>query len=153
MQLHLVRRTPSPQNASMATSVTGPGRRHRVRPGGRLTPVRTPGDRSAGVVAAALDPDTFCSAVSAHLNVPNGMDGAEHTLYRAVADKYMTRERTAAIESICQAVAAKLLAEIHPARSAGGRGGRAGASLRCVGAKLVAWLALRAGRTPVGMDG
>ncbi|MDO5753863.1 cytochrome P450 [Arthrobacter sp.] len=83
--------------------------------------------RHADVMAAALDPDTFSSAVSTHLNVPNGMDGAEHTRYRAVVDKYMTRERTAAIEPICQAVAEDLVADIPsgvPVDVVGGLGRR-----------------------------
>ena len=77
-------------------------------------------------MAAALDPDSFSSAVSTHLSVPNGMDGAEHTRYRAVVDKYMTRERTAAIEPICRAVAEDLVADIPsgvPVDVVGGLGG------------------------------
>ncbi len=65
--------------------------------------------RHADVIAAALDPQTFSSRVSAHLNVPNGMDGAQHSRYRAVVDKYMSPERTADLEPMCRAVAAELI--------------------------------------------
>ncbi len=78
-------------------------------------------------MAAALDPETFSSAVSSHLNVPNGMDGAEHTLYRAVVDKYMAPERTATIAPICQAAAEDLVAGIPsdmPVDVVGGLGRR-----------------------------
>lgn len=68
--------------------------------------------RHADVVAAALDPDTFSSAVSKHLNVPNGMDGAQHTRYREVVDRYMTADRSAALEGMCRQVAADLIASI-----------------------------------------
>ena len=115
MQLHLVRRDPSTR--TLAWRLRSQGFDHRARqgrtlPGGWLTPVRTAVGLSAYVLAAALDLDTFSSAVSSHLNVPNGMVGAERARYRAVVDKYMTGERTAAIEPICRAVAAKLVAEI-----------------------------------------
>ncbi|MBP2414337.1 cytochrome P450 [Arthrobacter stackebrandtii] len=67
--------------------------------------------RHADVVSAALDHETFSSAVSRHLNVPNGMDGAEHTRYRAVVEKFMSPERSAELEPLCRAVALELLAQ------------------------------------------
>lgn len=68
--------------------------------------------RHADVVAAALDPETFSSAVSRHLNVPNGMDGEEHSRYREVVDRYMSDERSAELEPTCRAVARELLAQL-----------------------------------------
>ncbi len=68
--------------------------------------------RHADVMAAALDHETFSSAVSEHLNVPNGMDGAEHCRYRAVVDKFMNPERSAALEPQCRQVARELLAGV-----------------------------------------
>lgn len=66
----------------------------------------------AHVVRAALDPVTFSSAVSAHLQVPNGLDGPEHTAMRAVVEKYFTPERMAALEPVVARVAADLVAEL-----------------------------------------
>ena len=115
MQLHLVRRDPSTR--TLAWRLRSQGFDHRARQGadaagwmadtsadGSWPERRRPG-RGAG-------PGTFSSAVSSHLNVPNGMVGTERTRYRAVVDKYMTGECTAAIAPICRAVAAKLVAEI-----------------------------------------
>lgn len=48
--------------------------------------------RHAGVVAAAADPRAFASRTPAHLHVPNGMDGDEHRAFRAVVERYATRE-------------------------------------------------------------
>ena len=39
--------------------------------------------RHALVVQAALDHERFSNAVSSHLQIPNGLDGDEHTAYRA----------------------------------------------------------------------
>ncbi|MGE5307416.1 MAG: hypothetical protein ACM3KG_00185, partial [Hyphomicrobiales bacterium] len=57
----------------------------------------------ADVKAAALDPETFSSAVSAHRALPNSLDGAEHRVYRALVDSYMTADAVAAQEPQCQA--------------------------------------------------
>lgn len=73
--------------------------------------------RHQDVVAAALDAQTFSSQVSAHLNVPNGMDGEEHTRYRAVVDKYMSPQRSAELEPMCRAVAVELIEEITDGES------------------------------------
>ena len=48
--------------------------------------------RHADVLRAIEDPDTFSSAVSTHLNVPNGMDPPEHTVFRELVDRYFTDE-------------------------------------------------------------
>lgn len=55
----------------------------------------------ADVRDAALDPQTFSSAVSAHRALPNSLDGAEHQAYRALIEKYMTRQAVAAQEPQC----------------------------------------------------
>lgn len=54
--------------------------------------------RHADVRAAALDDATFSSAVSAHLQIPNGLDGDEHTSYRAALDPFLTAEALAPYE-------------------------------------------------------
>ena len=43
----------------------------------------------AEVVEVATDPGRFSSAVSAHLQLPNGLDGEEHARFRALIDAYL----------------------------------------------------------------
>ncbi len=66
----------------------------------------------ADVMAVALDHDTFANAVSTHLHVPNGLDGAEHSAFRAVIDRYFTRERVRALEPRVRQVAQDLAASL-----------------------------------------
>ena len=66
----------------------------------------------ADVTAAALDHETFSNAVSRHLQVPNGLDGDEHTALRAVVNKYFTPDRMQAVEPALRQVAADLVAEL-----------------------------------------
>lgn len=47
------------------------------------------------VCRAALDDEHFSSAVSRFLQVPNGLDGAEHTAYRNALDPFLTPEALA----------------------------------------------------------
>lgn len=47
------------------------------------------------VVRAARDDSSFSSAVSRFLQIPNGLDGDEHTAYRQLIDKYLTAEAIA----------------------------------------------------------
>ena len=54
--------------------------------------------RHADVVAAALDPTTFSSAVSAHRQIPNNLDPPEHTAFRAVIDRFFTSDRMRVLE-------------------------------------------------------
>lgn len=65
--------------------------------------------RHADVLAAALDPETFSSAAGSHRAVPNSLDGAEHTAYRAVVDRYLTDDAVAAQEAQCRAHAAAIV--------------------------------------------
>ena len=58
--------------------------------------------RHAEVVAAATDPGTFSSRVTARQSIPNTLDGAEHAAYRAVVDRYLTDERVAREEEQCR---------------------------------------------------
>ena len=53
----------------------------------------------ADVTAAALGHESFSNAVSRHLQVPNGLDGPGHTAFRALVERYFTRERMAALEA------------------------------------------------------
>lgn len=63
----------------------------------------------AEVVAAATDPATFSSRVTARRAIPNTLDGAEHAAYREIVDRYLTPERVAAEEPQCRAHAAALV--------------------------------------------
>src|SRR5262245_55477688 len=54
--------------------------------------------RHADVIAAAADPATFSSAVSAHRQVPNSLDPPEHAAFRAAIDPFFTPERMRALE-------------------------------------------------------
>ncbi len=68
--------------------------------------------RHADVVAAAGDPVTFSSAVSAYRQVPNSLDPPEHTLFRALVDPFFTPERMAALEPRLQACAAAIVSAL-----------------------------------------
>lgn len=62
----------------------------------------------AAVTAAALDHETFSNAVSRHLQVPNGLDGPEHTAFRAVIERYFTAARVRALVPTVQSIATHL---------------------------------------------
>nr|WP_202627639.1 cytochrome P450 [Cellulomonas sp. APG4] len=66
----------------------------------------------ADVVTAAHDDATFSNAVSRFLQVPNGLDGDEHTAFRGVIDRYFTPERMATLEPVVQKVAVDLVAQL-----------------------------------------
>ncbi|WP_324649284.1 cytochrome P450 [Georgenia sp. H159] len=66
----------------------------------------------ADVTGAARDSQTYSNAVSRYLQVPNGLDGPTHTSYRALVDRYFTRERMTAVEPVVQRVARELVAEL-----------------------------------------
>lgn len=65
--------------------------------------------RYADVVAAARDNQRFSSAVSAHLQIPNGLDGERHTRYRKIIDQYLSAEALAAYMPVFETVAAQLM--------------------------------------------
>ena len=67
----------------------------------------------ADVTAAALDHETFSNGVSRHLQVPNGLDGPAHTAFRALVERYFTRERMAVLEPVVQQVAEDLVAQLE----------------------------------------
>jgi cytochrome P450 len=68
--------------------------------------------RHADVLAVLHDPGCYSSVVSAHLNVPSGMDPPEHTAYRAIVDRYFTPEIVEAFEPACRRIAAELVASL-----------------------------------------
>ncbi len=68
--------------------------------------------RHGDVRAAALDDATFSSAVSAHLQIPNGLDGDRHDLYRSVLDPFLSEESIEPFLGTFERVATELAAEI-----------------------------------------
>lgn len=68
--------------------------------------------RHADVRAAALDDTRFSSAVSAHLHVPNGLDGDEHTAFRAALDPFLSAAALAPFHERFRAIAAALAREL-----------------------------------------
>ncbi len=65
--------------------------------------------RHADVVAAANDPATFSSAVSAHRMVPNSLDPPEHAAFRAAINPFFTPERMQALEPSLQRIAQEII--------------------------------------------
>lgn len=70
----------------------------------------------AEVVRVATDPGRFSSAASRFLQVPNGLDGAEHARFRALVDRYFTQEALAPFAPRCRSVAKALVAEVSQGR-------------------------------------
>ncbi|MBB1512289.1 cytochrome P450 [Tessaracoccus sp. MC1627] len=68
--------------------------------------------RHAEVVRAANDPVTFSSAVSAHVHVPNGLDGDAHRAARKTLDRYFEPEALAGYEPAFREVARGLFAAL-----------------------------------------
>lgn len=105
--------SPAPDRLRSAPSTTEPAG-NRPGPGPARCPVRHEPDgawtltRHADVVAAALDPETFSSRASRYLNVPNGMDGEEHTRYRLLVDRHLSPERIGPLEPRFRALADRL---------------------------------------------
>src|SRR5699024_4666358 len=63
-------------------------------------------------MAVATDHETFSSAVSRFLQVPNGLDGTEHAAFRAVTDPFFDRARMRALEPTVRGIATELLEEL-----------------------------------------
>lgn len=63
----------------------------------------------AEAVAVAQDPDTYSSRVSRFLQVPNGMDGAEHAAMRRLLAPFLSPARMAALRPALERTAAGLL--------------------------------------------
>ncbi|MDO5533954.1 MAG: cytochrome P450 [Propionibacteriaceae bacterium] len=68
--------------------------------------------RHADVMAAAQDADRFSNAVSAHLQVPNGLDGDAHRAARATLDRYFTDDELAPYSDVFADVARDLFADL-----------------------------------------
>lgn len=66
--------------------------------------------RHADVLAAAQDDERFSSNVSRYLQLPNGLDGDEHTRYRTIIDRYLSKAAIAPFAPTFQRVASQLVA-------------------------------------------
>lgn len=65
--------------------------------------------RHADVKAAALDDTRFSSQVSRFLQVPNGLDGDEHTRFRALIDRHLSHEALTPYLPAFKNIAAELI--------------------------------------------
>lgn len=65
--------------------------------------------RHEDVVRVLNDHQTFSSAASSHLSVPNGMDPPEHTNYRRIIEPYFSPERMDTFQPLCRAISADLV--------------------------------------------
>ncbi|WP_218141175.1 cytochrome P450 [Citreimonas salinaria] len=68
--------------------------------------------RHADVAAAALDDVRFSSAVSRHLQIPNGLDGEDHSKFRRVVDRHLTRDALEPFLPVFDGVANRLVADL-----------------------------------------
>ncbi len=68
--------------------------------------------RHEDVSRVLAEHETFSNYVSAHVAVPNGMDPPEHTVFRAIVDKYYTDDVVDAFEPTCRAIARALVAAL-----------------------------------------
>lgn len=66
----------------------------------------------AGVIAVAQDPRGFSSAVSRHLQIPNGLDGAEHAAAREVFDPFFADGEIEALTPALETIARDLVAAV-----------------------------------------
>ncbi|EAZ99698.1 cytochrome P450 [Marinobacter sp. ELB17] len=65
--------------------------------------------RHRDVMQALEDHQTFSSASSNHLSVPNGMDPPEHTHYRQVIEPYFSPQAMSDFEPTCRNIARNLV--------------------------------------------
>ncbi len=65
--------------------------------------------RHEDVMRVLEDHQTFSSAASSHLSVPNGMDPPEHTPYRQVIEPYFSRQAMDSFEPTCRRIARDLV--------------------------------------------
>lgn len=68
--------------------------------------------RHADVLAAAQDHERFSSQVSRYLQVPNGLDGEEHTRYRHVIERHLSRDALEPFIPVFKRVASQLMTEL-----------------------------------------
>lgn len=64
--------------------------------------------RHSDVMRVLEDHQTFSSAASSHLSVPNGMDPPEHTPYRRAIEPYFSQQAMSEFEPTCRSIARDL---------------------------------------------
>lgn len=68
--------------------------------------------KHAEVIATAKDHERFSNSVSHYLQIPNGLDGDEHTKYREVIDRYLSKEALKPYIPTFKKVAVQLMREL-----------------------------------------
>ena len=68
--------------------------------------------RHDDIMRVLQDHQTFSSAVSAHVSVPNSMDPPEHTHYRNIIEPYFSPSAMNAFEPVCRELARKLVHQL-----------------------------------------
>lgn len=68
--------------------------------------------RHKDVVAAAKDDGRFSSAVSRFLQIPNGLDGEEHSRYRALIDTFLSPDALQPYVPVFEKIATELIQEL-----------------------------------------
>lgn len=66
--------------------------------------------RHADVQSAALDSERFSSKVSRYPQIPNGLDGEEHSRYRQIVERHLSHEAVLPYVPIFRRVAAQVVA-------------------------------------------
>lgn len=69
--------------------------------------------RHADAVVVATDAMTFSNAVSAHLQIPNGLDGQAHARMRGLLDPFLSSGEVAALEPELARLARSLVADLQ----------------------------------------
>lgn len=72
--------------------------------------------RHGDVLRLLEDHQTFSSAASSHLSVPNGMDPPEHTPYRQVIEPYFSQQAMSQFEPTCRSIARNLVNNLPDGR-------------------------------------
>lgn len=68
--------------------------------------------RHDDVMTAALDDTTFSSQVSRFLQIPNGLDGAEHDRFRVLIDRHLSEEALTPYLPVFKNVASELIGSL-----------------------------------------
>ncbi|GAB3945519.1 cytochrome P450 [Corynebacterium tapiri] len=63
--------------------------------------------------AVATDPDSFSSRVSRFMQLPNGLDGEEHTRFRALIDAYLSDSAVAGFAQAFERTAREVVGELQ----------------------------------------
>ncbi len=66
--------------------------------------------RHEDVMRVLQDHETFSSAASNHLSIPNAMDPPEHTPYREIIERYFAPEQMQVFEPVCRTISETLVA-------------------------------------------